>query len=91
MVEIGIVGYDLSAVPYGGQTGFGEVTGHWNDTINFTIPLGNSEAYPFIVLYDGVIPPECSNKPESDLSGDCKVNFVDFSKIASEWLHDGNE
>jgi len=89
-VEIGVIGYDLSAVPYyGSQSEAGQITGFWNNAINFSIDLYEMWTYPYVVLYDGVIPPECVRRPESDLSGDCMVNFVDFAKMAGEWLDCG--
>lgn len=88
-VDIDIVGYDLSAVPYGGTSGDGQVTGFWNNDVNFNIPFYGRGVYSYITLYDGVIPPDCVNKPDSDLNEDCKVNFFDFSEMASEWLDCG--
>ncbi|MBN1457376.1 MAG: hypothetical protein JW912_05955, partial [Sedimentisphaerales bacterium] len=32
---------------------------------------------------------QCDLPPDSDLTGDCRVNLNDFSKMASEWLEDG--
>ncbi|MHC4123364.1 MAG: hypothetical protein ACYSSI_07310 [Planctomycetota bacterium] len=88
---VNIIGYDLMAVPYGGSYGEGQVDGYWNDDTAFSIGLGEEGAYGNLVLCDGFIPPNCVNKPESDLDGDCKVNFVDLSKITDEWLDDGTE
>ncbi|MHC4749764.1 MAG: CBM96 family carbohydrate-binding protein [Planctomycetota bacterium] len=34
--------------------------------------------------------PHCPRKPESDVDGDCKVNFKDFAILAMEWLEDIN-
>jgi hypothetical protein len=90
--DISIIGYDLSAVPYGGDRDEGEVIGYWNNHVPFRINLwGSTSPYKDIVLYDSIIPPECTNKPNSDLSGDCKVNFIDLAKMCSEWLDDGSE
>lgn len=90
--EIGIIGYGLSVVPYGGDYGAGVVTGFWNNDVFFRIDLqGNTSPYKDIFLYDGIIPPNCVSKPESDISGDCIVNVIDLSKMASEWLDDGTE
>ena len=86
-----IIGYDLNAVPYGGAQEDGQVTGWWNNDTYFTIVLRYECTYGGITLYDGVIPPDCVNRPESDLNGDCKVNVTDFSRMASEWLVDGTE
>lgn len=96
LCQINVIGYSLSAVPYGGSHGYGEISGYWNNDVPFSISLGYESSYPVdiyarIALYDGVIPTNCLNKPESDLSGDCKVNFTDFSKMAAEWLQDGTE
>ncbi len=35
--------------------------------------------------------PNCIDPPESDISGDCKVNLVDFAMMCSEWLADGTQ
>lgn len=85
---INVIGYNLSAVPYGGDFRMGEVTGYWNDDTPFSFTLGYG-TYSYVKLYDGIIPLNCTNKPENDLNNDCKVNLVDFSKMASEWLHCG--
>jgi len=87
---INVIGYNLNAVPYGGDWRMGEVTGYWNDDTPFSFKLSNG-VYSYVKLYDGVIPPNCTYKPESDLSGDCIVNFIDFSKMANEWLDDGTQ
>lgn len=87
--EIQIVGYGLSAIPYDGAYGSGQATGFWNNDVNFSIPFENRGVYSYITLYDGVIPADCVNRPDSDLDGDCKVNFFDFSEMASEWLNCG--
>lgn len=94
--QINVIGYGLSAIPYGGTHGYGEISGYWNNDVPFSINLGYESNYPVdiyarITLYDSVIPANCMNKPESDLSGDCKVDFTDFSKMAAEWLQDGTE
>ena len=86
---VNIVGYGLSKVPYGGSFRSGQVTGNWNDHVAFSRTLQGAATYSGIVLYDGVIPTECIAQPESDLSGDCMVNFIDMSKMADEWLSDG--
>lgn len=86
--EIGIVGYNLSKVPISSESS-GEVTGNWNDDTPFSIPFIGEYPYPLVVLYDGIIPANCIKKPESDLNDDCKVNLVDLSKVASEWLDCG--
>ena len=88
---LNIIGYSLSAIPYGGDYSYGQINGTWNNDVSFSISLDGEVIYSKITLYDGVIPANCINKPESDLSGDCKVNFIDFSKIADEWLFDGTE
>lgn len=87
---IRVVGYDLDAVPYGGDSGDGEVTGYWNNDAPFSLSM-DSRAYSHLELYDGITPVDCSNPPEGDISGDCIVNMLDLSKIASEWLQDGTE
>ncbi len=87
--EVSIIGYDLTAVPYGGDYGHGQITGNFNDDSAFSIPLWGFGTYPIVVLYDGVIPADCTDKPKSDLNNDCKVNFVDISNVASEWLDCG--
>ena len=85
--KIKIVGYSLNVIPYGGTSGNGQVTGNWNNHNPFSIDLWDERTYSMIELYDGVIPPVCVSIPESDLNGDCKVNFNDFSKMATEWLN----
>ena len=87
--EINVIGHDLNKVPYGGSYGNGQISGYWNDDSSFIIDLQYGGAYSNIVLYDGVIPPACANRPSSDLNKDCKVDFRDFSKLSSEWLNDG--
>ncbi len=98
VATINIIGYDLEAVPYGGVHGKGQVSGHWNDDSAFLINFGGDEpgedpggeeVYEVIELYDGVLPTDCIKQPTSDLNDDCKVNFIDFSKMAVEWLQDG--
>ena len=32
---------------------------------------------------------ECTDRPQSDLSGDCRVDLLDFCILASEWLDSG--
>jgi hypothetical protein len=87
--EIDIIGYGLDAIPYGGAFGYGQVNGYWNDDTPLSIDLDDKALYSHVVLYDGVIPPKCVNQLESDLSEDCKVNLLDFSKMALEWLDCG--
>ena len=89
--EINIIGYDLDVVPYSGSYGHGIITGYWNDDTAVSIDLMDERTYPSLTLFDGIIPPNCVNKPESDISGDCKVNLVDLAKMSSEWLADGTE
>jgi hypothetical protein len=40
---------------------------------------------------DGFGLPNCINPPESDISGDCKVNLADLAKMSSEWLVNGTQ
>jgi hypothetical protein len=89
--NIGFIGYGLDMVPYGGSEGYGQLTGYWNNDVYFSIDFMNRRTYSSLTLYDGVIPANCVSKPISDLSGDCKVNFIDLSKMAFEWLDDGTE
>ena len=86
---IEVVGYDLSAVPYGGDSGNGTISGNWNDDTFFQIQLGNANAYSLFRLYDGVLPEDCNVPPESDTNNDCAVNMIDFQMMASEWLDCG--
>jgi hypothetical protein len=92
-VNINIVGYDLNVVPYGGNHGYGEITGYWNNDAPFNIGFESSffpsALYAYITLYDGVIPPDCIAQPQSDLNEDCLVNFIDFSTMADEWMDCG--
>jgi len=88
--RINIIGHDLNAQPYGG-TGYGEITGYWNDDMPFSIRLQSQDSYAYVDLYDGIIPPNCVSRPNSDLNGDCRVNFEDFSKMSNEWLANGLE
>jgi len=53
--KVNISGYNLSAVPYGGSYGRGEITGYWHDDTYFNINLDNSLLYSFIKLYDGPV------------------------------------
>jgi hypothetical protein len=87
--RINIIGHDLNVQPYRSDSStYGEITGYWNDDTPFSIEIPPF-VYTYVVLYDGIIPPNCVNKPNSDLSGDCKVNFKDFSEMAEEWLDCG--
>jgi len=88
---VNIIGYNLDAIPYDGTSGFGQVKGYWNDDTVFLIDLLAERDYGFINLYDGVIPLVCEDKPGSDSTGDCKVDMADLSKLAAEWLKDGNQ
>lgn len=88
---INIIGYDLSALPYGGNFGDGEITGYWNNDDPINISLCGTQMYDFVTLYDGIIPPVCTKRPHGDLSGDCKVDNIDLAKMALEWLQDGTE
>ncbi|MHC4132476.1 MAG: hypothetical protein ACYSSP_10580 [Planctomycetota bacterium] len=92
--KINIIGYDLNLVPYGGNHGYGAITGYWNNDTPFNISLGYESEFPsalyaHIKLYDGVIPPDCIAQPQSDLNDDCFVNFIDFSTMANEWMDCG--
>lgn len=89
--KVYIIGYDLEAEPYGGTYSEGVVSGYWNNDSPFIINLLQSQLYDIISLYDGVLPSNCANPPQSDLNDDCVVNFIDLSKMASEWLYDGTE
>ncbi len=87
--DLWIIGHDLDVVPYGGASGEGQITGYWNNGEYFNIDLEKASTYDHVKLYDGVIPPDCVERPESDLSGDCVVDFKDFSTMASDWLDCG--
>ena len=89
--KVHIIGYGLEAKPYGGPYGDGVVSGYWNDDSPFTLSFFEPHLYDIITLYDGIIPLNCINPPESDLSGDCVVNFIDLTKMSSEWLEDGTQ
>ncbi|OHB55893.1 MAG: hypothetical protein A2Y12_04820 [Planctomycetes bacterium GWF2_42_9] len=70
--------------------------------LNFNTPIGNTESATRIRFYNlpTVLPatfyldnvlaeagtPACSNIIAADLNGDCRVNLVDFARIASRWL-----
>ncbi len=82
--EVSIVGNGVQAAPYGGELGYGLVRGYWNDGSLLQVDLG-WEAYGFLHIYDGVVPPMCREQM-GDLSGDCRVNFVDLSMLCSQWL-----
>jgi uncharacterized repeat protein (TIGR03803 family) len=43
------------------------------------------------VIFALDVPVECVNQPESDLNGDCKVDFQDLAILADEWLDCGLE
>ena len=89
--RLNIVGYDLIANPYDGIYEYGQIRGFWNDSTFFVIDLRSPETYGSVVLYDGIVPVQCTNRPDGDISGDCKVDMADLSRLAAEWLKDGNE
>ena len=86
-----VIGHDLTAVPYGGTFGNGRVEGFWNDDQAFVITLADPAGYAFVRLYDGIVPPRCTDPPEADTTGDCKVDLEDLLKLAAEWLTCGLE
>ena len=87
--QIRIVGHDLNAVPYGGASGKGQLSGYWNNDIYFSTNLSGYSTYSHLILYDGISPPSYTLR--SDLNADDKVNFLDLSIMASEWAKDTNE
>ncbi len=40
----------------------------------------------FAIVLDGPEAARCTSKPTGDVNGDCKVDFIDFTLMASEWL-----
>jgi beta propeller repeat protein len=48
----------------------------------------NGEAGDYDLL---ITPGACTDRPQSDVTGDCKVNLEDFMILASEWLSCGYE
>lgn len=88
-LKIELLGYDLNVVPFGGSFGHGQITGYWHNDVYFSIDLGWHCIYDHVILYDGTMPTDCVTKPDSDLTGDCKVNFSDLGKLSSEWLDCG--
>jgi hypothetical protein len=88
--KINVFGYTLNVVPYGGESGFGEISGRWLDGTAFVIPLDKEGSsgitYGSVRLREGVTPPDCSKQVFSDVDGDGIVNFQDFARMASEWL-----
>ncbi|MGA2916515.1 MAG: hypothetical protein ABSE89_10865 [Sedimentisphaerales bacterium] len=89
-MRVNIIGYNLTANPYS-ESGSGIISGNWNSGLPFSISFYETYLFDIITLYDGSIPADCINQPESDLNGDCKVDFKDFSKMAAEWLKDGTQ
>ena len=82
-----IIGRNLTALPYGsgddGKSGF--VRGWWNNGEPFVIP-SNPSMYSLTVLWDGVEPPVCVGELASDSNGDCRVDLLDLSVLAAEWM-----
>ncbi len=66
--SINVIGYDITALPYGGSYGDAQVVGHWNDDSAFSIELDDS-AYEYVVVYDGVLPPDGGSDSENDKPG----------------------
>jgi hypothetical protein len=88
-VKIEILGYDLDALPYGGVSREGQITGYWHNDVYFSIDLGWQGIYDHVILYDGTMPTDCVDRPDSDLTDDCRVNLYDLGKLSSEWLDCG--
>ncbi len=88
--QIVVIGDNLSATPYGGNYLTGEITGNWKDGTVCNIPLGQG-VYSLVTVSDSFPQSRCTDRPESDISGDCKVDMVDLAKMASEWLLEGTE
>jgi beta propeller repeat protein len=40
----------------------------------------------FAIVLDGPEVARCTSKPTGDVNGDCKVDFIDFTLMASQWL-----
>jgi beta propeller repeat protein len=51
----------------------------WEDSRN-----GNLQIYATIL--DGPQAAQCTSKLAGDVNGDCKVDFIDFTLMASQWL-----
>ena len=40
----------------------------------------------FAIVLDGPEAARCASKPTGDINGDCKVDFIDDTLMASQWL-----
>ena len=40
----------------------------------------------FAIVLDGPEAARCTSKPAGDVNGDCKVDFLDYTLLASQWL-----
>ena len=40
----------------------------------------------FAIVLDGLEVARCTSKPIGDVNGDCKVDFIDYTLMASQWL-----
>ena len=91
-MRVNIIGYNLMTNPYSdSSSNGGVVSGNWNNGSHFSISFYSAYIFDIITLYDGSIPVDCATQMESDLNGDCKVDFKDFSKMSAEWLKDGTQ
>ena len=77
-----VYGYDTNGAP-ARFTSLG-VHEHWNNSIDkqYTRNLGTGQGIE-LVSTDPLV---CSGKPTADVTSDCKVDFIDFTKMADQWL-----
>ncbi|HEG42972.1 MAG TPA: hypothetical protein ENH94_02875 [Phycisphaerales bacterium] len=70
--------------PAAGWDFLGESTN--GDDDNWGSPVNANDGYPVLWWQDV---PICVNRPKYDSNGDCRVDFVDFTGFASQWLDCG--
>lgn len=51
----------------------------WEDSRNGNLQI-------FAIILDGPEVARCKSKPAGDINGDCKVDFLDYTLMASQWL-----
>jgi len=86
---LNLYGHDLEVSLIGGTEGYGEITGYLSDDTPIDADFLNQDAYLYTNLIEGTIPsppPICTNHPFSDVNWDCKVDYLDFIIMVSEWL-----
>jgi len=89
--DVGMVSWQYSMV-LGAGNSRGSVEDNWFGVLDevkfYNYPLTGLEiAQEYVAVTGEAV---CLNPPESDLTGDCRVDMTDLAVLASEWLFDGN-